>query len=67
MSWRTWGLPMAMEVQTCLEAGITPYVPRPLTAAHETLGLLQQEMISGMTQGHGDRPMSGRRAAHVSL
>jgi transposase len=31
------------EVKTCLEAGITPYVARPLTSAHQQLGLFSKE------------------------
>jgi transposase len=31
------------EVKTCLAAGITPYVPRPLTAANQKLGLFSKD------------------------
>ena len=31
------------EVKTCLEAGITPYVPRPITSANEKLGLFSKD------------------------
>ena len=31
------------EIKTCLEAGITPLVPRPLTSANEALGLFTKE------------------------
>jgi Transposase DDE domain len=31
------------EVQACLEAGIMPYVPRPITAADEKLGLFSKD------------------------
>jgi hypothetical protein len=30
-------------VKACLEAGITPYVPRPITAANEKLGLFSKD------------------------
>jgi transposase len=33
------------EVKTCLEAGITPYVPRPSTSANEKLGLVSQDDV----------------------
>jgi hypothetical protein len=31
------------DVKPCLEAGITPYVARPLTSAHQQLGLFSQD------------------------
>jgi transposase len=31
------------EVKTCLEAGITPYVARPITSANQTLGLFSKD------------------------
>ena len=31
------------EVKTCLEAGITPYVARPVTSANQKLGLFSQD------------------------
>ena len=31
------------EVKTCLEAGITPYVPRPITSANQKLGLFSKD------------------------
>jgi hypothetical protein len=31
------------EVKTCLEAGITPYVARPITSANEKLGLFSKD------------------------
>jgi transposase len=31
------------EVKACLEAGITPYVPRPITSANEKLGLFSKD------------------------
>jgi transposase len=31
------------EVKTCLEAGLTPYVPRPITSANEKLGLFSKD------------------------
>ena len=31
------------EIKTCLEAGITPLVPRPLTSANEALGLFTKD------------------------
>src|SRR5262245_9864861 len=31
------------EVKTCLEAGITPYVARPITSAHQKLGLFSKD------------------------
>jgi hypothetical protein len=31
------------EVQTCLEAGITPYVARPIPSANQQLGLLSKD------------------------
>jgi transposase len=31
------------EVKTCLEAGITPYVPRPITSANEKRGLFSKD------------------------
>jgi transposase len=37
------------EVKTCLEAGITPYVARPITSANAKLGS-SARMISGMTR-----------------
>jgi len=33
------------EVQTCPAAGITPYVPRPITSANEKLGLFSKEVM----------------------
>jgi transposase len=30
-------------VKTCLEAGLTPYVPRPITSANEKLGLFSKD------------------------
>ena len=31
------------EVKTCLEAGITPYVARPITSANQKLGLFSKD------------------------
>ena len=31
------------EVQACLEAGITPYVARPITSANKKLGLFSKD------------------------
>ena len=33
-------------VKTCLAAGITPYVARPITSAHEKLGLFSKDDLS---------------------
>ena len=34
------------EVKTCLEAGITPYVARPITSAHQQLGLFSTDAFT---------------------
>jgi hypothetical protein len=34
------------EVKTCLEAGIPPYVARPITSAHQTLGLFSKDAFT---------------------